>query len=97
MSLNVLNNTPHADVVANPPVEAPDGKKIGRIEVDRELCIGAESCVVVAPDVYYMDDENIAVVKDPKGADYDTILQSAQACPVAAVILYDDTGNQVYP
>jgi len=95
MSLTVLNN--QGDGGEKAEAAKSSTQTIGRIEVDRELCIGAESCVVVAPDVYEMDDENIAVVKNPKGADFDTILQSAQACPVAAVILYDEDGNQIYP
>lgn len=95
MTLTVLNNK--EGEVAKTEASSGGDQKIGRIEVDRELCIGAESCVVVAPDVYEMDDENIAVVINPAGADFDTILQSAQACPVAAVILYDESGGQIYP
>lgn len=72
-------------------------KKIARIEVDRDLCIGAESCVVVAPEVFEMDDENKAVLKLGYQADYQTILMSAQSCPVAAILLFDEEGNQVYP
>jgi len=95
MSLPVLNTVGGESSATQPA--STDSKKIGRIEVDRELCIGAESCVVVAPDVYEMDDENIAVVINPQGADFDTIMESAQACPVAAIILYDEEGNQIYP
>jgi len=93
------------DIVQNPSVpekkdstESSSAKKIGKVEVDRELCIGAESCVVVAPDAYYMDEENIAVVKEGAlDVDYNTLMESAQACPVAAVILYDEAGKQIYP
>ena len=82
---------------SNPKNEAKLSAKIAKIEIDRDLCIGAESCVIVAPEVYEMDDENKAILKDPKGADDETILMSAQACPVAAIILYDENGNQLYP
>lgn len=93
------------DLVQNPSVPEKGtaqanstAKKIGRVEVDRDLCIGAESCVVVAPDAYYMDEENIAVVKEGAlDVDFDTLMESAQACPVAAVILYDEAGKQIYP
>lgn len=73
------------------------GKKIARIEIDRDLCIGAESCVVVAPEVFEMDSENKAILKNANGADDQTILMSAQSCPVAAILLYDEDGNQLYP
>lgn len=72
-------------------------KKIAKIEIDRDLCIGAESCVVVAPEVFEMDAENKAVLKNPAGADDQTILMAAQSCPVAAILLYDEGGNQMYP
>lgn len=72
-------------------------KKIAKIEVDRELCIGAAPCVVVAPKVFQLDNENKAVVQDAHGADDDTILLAAQSCPVQAISLYDEEGNKIYP
>lgn len=72
-------------------------KKIGKIFIDRDLCIGAASCAAIAPDVFELDDENKAVVKDPKGADDETIILAAQSCPTRAIILYDEDGNQIYP
>ena len=71
--------------------------KIAKITVDRDLCIGAAPCVTVAPGVFQLDDENKAYVVDPKGADDDMILLAAQACPVQAIILHDEEGNQIYP
>ncbi len=71
--------------------------KIGKITVDRELCIGAAPCVTVAPGVFQLDDQNIAYVVDPKAADDETILLAAQSCPVQAIILHDEEGNQIYP
>lgn len=68
-----------------------------RIEVKRDLCIGASSCIAVAPGVYELDEEMKAVVKDPKAADDGTILESARACPTLAIYLYDDDGKQIFP
>lgn len=73
------------------------GGKIRRIVVDRQGCIGAQSCVVVAPGVFQMDDENLAYVVDPDSEDEDTILMAAQSCPTLAVILYDEDGNKIFP
>lgn len=72
-------------------------QKIGKIFVDRDLCIGAASCIAVAPDVFELDNENKAVVKNPTGADDETLLLAAQSCPTKAIILYDEEGNQIYP
>ena len=68
-----------------------------RIEVKRDLCIGASSCVIVAPGVFELDSELKAVVKDATGADEHTILEAARACPTLAICLYDDDGKQVFP
>ena len=71
--------------------------QIRRIVVDRAACIGAQSCVVVAPGVFQMDDQNLAYVVDPDSHDEDTVLLSAQACPVLAIHLYDEDGNKIFP
>lgn len=68
-----------------------------KAKVVRELCIGAATCIAVAPDVYELDDENKAVIKNPKGADDQTLLDSAKACPTQAIIITDDDGKQIFP
>lgn len=73
------------------------GGKIRRIVVDRQGCIGARSCVLVAPGVFQMDDQNYAYVVDPDSEDEDTILMAAQSCPVLAIHLFDEEGNKIFP
>lgn len=68
-----------------------------KVKVDRNLCIGAGTCTVIAPEVFELDDELKAVVKDPGGAPDDKILDAAKSCPVLAIILEDDDGKQVFP
>lgn len=77
--------------------DAPAPLKISKVVVDRDLCIGAAPCVTVAPGVFQLDEENKAYVVDQNGADAETILLAAQACPVQAIIIYDENGSQVYP
>lgn len=72
-------------------------QKIARIEVDRTLCIGAATCVSIAGEVFELDSENKAVVKNPKGADEETIRMAAESCPTRAIKLFDEEGNQTYP
>ncbi len=73
------------------------GGKIRRIVVDRQACIGAQSCVVVAPGVFQMDDNNLAYVTDPDSTDEKTIMMGAEICPVLAIHLYDEEGNKIFP
>lgn len=83
-----------------------------RIYVDEDLCIGAASCVTIAPDVFQLNDENKAIVLDPKGedteetyerwleldeAEYDNLILSAQSCPTLAVFVYNEKGEQLFP
>ena len=88
-------------------------KKIKYLMVDRELCIGAASCVAIYPEVFQLDDENKAVILQKSGIktsertdvdmlevsalDDDLLLLAAQSCPTAAIFLYDAEGNQVFP
>lgn len=71
--------------------------KIGKIIIDRNLCIGAASCIAVASEVFELDKENKAVVHNPKGADDETIFLAAQSCPTQAIIIFDEEGNQLFP
>lgn len=73
------------------------GGTIRRIVVERAKCIGANSCVAVAPGVFQLDDENLAYIVDPESTDDDTILMAAQSCPVLAILLYEEDGRKVFP
>lgn len=81
-----------------------------KVKVDRALCIGAASCVAVAPNTFDLDSEGKAVIKKKDGSmtsefvNYsdinDTevnILNSAKSCPVNAIIIVevDDAGKEI--
>ena len=68
-----------------------------RVEVKRDLCIGAATCVTVAPKTFEMDDEMKAIVKAELGDDADTIMEAARVCPTLAIYIYDDNDQQIFP
>lgn len=68
-----------------------------RIEVKRDICIGAATCTAIAPDVFELDAELKSVVKNPHGADVSTIMEAAQSCPTLAIYIYDDADKQIFP
>ncbi|OGY29305.1 MAG: hypothetical protein A3F35_01195 [Candidatus Woykebacteria bacterium RIFCSPHIGHO2_12_FULL_45_10] len=68
-----------------------------KIRVDRNLCIGAGSCSVIAPETFELDSELKAVVKNSTGNDRDTIIDAAKSCPVLAIILEENDGKQIFP
>lgn len=81
-----------------------------KVKVDRNLCIGAATCVAVAPKVFELDSEGKAVIlkKDgSKTSDFvnykdindteESILYAAKSCPVDAIIIVeaDDQGKEI--
>jgi ferredoxin len=82
------------------------------VKVDPDLCIGAASCVTIAPETFELNDENKAFVLDhgaKEGGDTyeremevteeekEQIILAAQSCPTLAVFVYDEAGTQLYP
>ena len=68
------------------------------LTVDRDLCIGAASCIAVAPKAYALDNEAKAIFLDTADNETDEVLlDSAKACPTAAIIIHDEKGKQIYP
>lgn len=69
-----------------------------KVWVDRNLCIGAATCIAVAPKTFVLDSEAKAVILTSVDEETDeTIIDGAKACPVAAVIIEDDKGNRIFP
>ncbi|MFH1430495.1 MAG: ferredoxin [Candidatus Uhrbacteria bacterium] len=88
-------------------------KPIAKIHVDRDLCIGAASCLLAADGVFELDAEQKAVMVRQDGSKVSTdtgktelqastisdddLLAAAQSCPTKAIFLYDAEGGQLYP
>ena len=68
-----------------------------KIEIKRDICIGAATCSAIAPDVFELDAAMKAIVKDPNGAPEETIMDAAKSCPTLAIYIYDDAGKQIFP
>lgn len=82
-----------------------------KVRVDRDICIGAASCTIVSPSTFKIDNENKAVIIDPQDpakmhnelelevddAKKQEIVDAARSCPVAAIFVHDENGNQIYP
>ncbi len=68
------------------------------VKIDRTLCIGAGSCVALAPLAFSLDNEAKAVLLPTASSESnDNLLEAAKACPVAAICVYDENGKQVFP
>ena len=68
------------------------------VRIDRDLCIGAATCVAIAPKAWALDDEAKAIILDTSGEETDdTLLEAAKGCPVMAIFITDESGKQLYP
>jgi ferredoxin len=68
-----------------------------RVQVDKAACIGTGDCIRIAPGVFEFDADLLSHVKDPDGADADTIMLAARKCPTSAITVEDDLGNRLWP
>ena len=68
------------------------------VEVDNAACIGAAPCTAMAPGTFALDDSGKAgILASVDADDQETILNAARACPVAAIIIKDETGKVIFP
>lgn len=79
------------------PADKAKGPGKYRVKIQRSKCIGAASCVAIAPKVFALDDKQLAYVISEDELD-DMKLLAAQSCPTAAIIIEDiETGAQIWP
>lgn len=68
-----------------------------KVIIDRDLCQGIGNCVAIAPVVFQLDKENKAVATHIEDMTQAKIQAAAESCPLDAIILQDDEGEQLYP
>jgi len=68
------------------------------VRIDRTLCIGSGNCTNIAPEVYVIREDNIV---DFRGKTPDIeqgrLEEAAALCPVDALIVEDENGEQIVP
>lgn len=68
------------------------------VKIDRLICVGFETCVEVAPDLFQVDEEGIAIfTSNTNEVDKETVLEACKECPVDALVVLDASGNQLHP
>lgn len=69
-----------------------------KVTIDRNLCIGAATCVAIAPKAFALDGQAKAItLPSMTEEDDDSVLEAARGCPVAAILVHDKSGKQVFP
>jgi ferredoxin len=68
------------------------------MHIDQNMCIGAATCVAIAPKAWTLNTEAKAVILDSANEESDeTLLEAAKSCPVLAITITDESGKQVFP
>ena len=66
--------------------------------IDRDMCIGAATCIAIAPKAWALDDEAKAIILDTSDDETDeTLIEAAKSCPVMAIVITDKDGKQIFP
>jgi len=69
-----------------------------KVEVDKDKCIGASSCVSLAGLTFRLGDDGKAQLIDQDGNSDEEKLMAAQACPNMAIkVINTATGETVWP
>lgn len=55
------------------------------ISIDRDLCMGSGNCAYWCPEVFDIDDENVAIVIGDPAAHEDAVHLAAENCPTGAI------------
>lgn len=64
---------------------------MANVSVDKDKCVGDRICASMHPDIFDMDSDNKAFVKEGmeelEGDDLERAKEAADACPVDAIII----------
>jgi ferredoxin/predicted CopG family antitoxin len=73
------------------------------VSIDQDLCLGAESCVVLAPEVFSLDesqlgrrksDEPLGMIEvEERTVESDRIIRAGKSCPYQAIRIRDTKTN----
>jgi ferredoxin len=65
-----------------------------RIDIDKDVCIGAGQCALTAPDVFTQDDDGYSTLLPGRhdGGDSPLLREAARACPVSAITVSETVG-----
>ena len=68
-----------------------------RVRIDRTLCVGFGDCVTAAPEAFVLDGDDVAVFRAPETVDRACLLRACASCPVDALTVWDESGEQIVP
>jgi ferredoxin len=68
-----------------------------RVRIDRTLCVGFGDCVQASPQAFALDEENVVVFVAPDSVPREELLRACASCPVDALTVWAENGEQIVP
>ncbi len=68
-----------------------------RVRIDRTICVGFGDCVKASPEAFALDEENVAIFAAPDSVTRDALLRACASCPVDALTVWGEDGQQLVP
>ncbi len=60
-----------------------------KVKVDKEKCIGCQTCTIISPHCFEMDGNVAKEIEGGHGEADCNVQEAAEACPVAAIVIED--------
>lgn len=68
------------------------------IVIDRDVCVGSDTCTKVAPEVFELDADCIVTFRqDAPDIERDRLVKACKICPVDALTATDADGQRLAP
>ncbi len=68
------------------------------VRIDRWTCIASQNCIKLAPEVFELDEENVVSFRaDAAEIERERLIEACSVCPVDALQVIDERGQQVVP
>ena len=68
------------------------------IKIERPTCIGSKNCINAAPNLFELDEDQICSFKEnTEEIQKDIIVEACSVCPVQALYVIDENGEQIVP
>jgi len=67
-----------------------------KIVIIESKCIAAASCVAISPNIFKLNEKNLAELIEGGSDEADNILLAAQSCPTGAIEIYEGE-TKVWP
>ncbi|MGH7475818.1 MAG: ferredoxin [Longimicrobiales bacterium] len=66
------------------------------VRIDRWGCVGFADCIAAAPDLFELDERGLCAFRaEAAEIDRERLIRACDVCPVDALAVYDDAGNQL--